>query len=372
MNRNIVFFSSFNGLYNDNPKYISEELHRRYPKVKIVWLIAERANKHDLPSYITEVRNGTIKYVYYKNRAKNLIDNYAGMKYRFVTKYRIRDYFLKKARQYNYSTWHGTPLKKIGRSFIYKDYLFVSSSTTFVLNSEYIKNIFQIDFSNKIPVKLTGSPRNDILFKKRDEELLCYYKRKLGLMTDKKIIIYAPTYRSRNTKLDQGYYSVYLSSEDVRRCLDALKQRFGGDWCFVYRVHQHVINNVLFEGNNVEIVNGNLHDDMAEYLFVSDALITDYSGSLFDYTITKRPCFLYAPDYEKYKDESRGIYLEITHLPYPVAYNSDDLVKIIGMYDEVETRDKINQFNNKIGLVDNGNAAAQIVDLMDEKTPFKI
>lgn len=369
MNRNIVFFSSFNGLYNDNPRYISEKLHSLYPKVKIVWVVAPRANQNDIPSYLTKVAVGTLKYFYYKNRAKILIDNYIGLLSKFVYKKSIINSYMVKKGQLNYSTWHGTPLKRIGRGFIEQSKgCYVTSSTCYVLNSSYIADIFRKDITNEVPIKLIGSPRNDLLFHNNQERCL-EIKKKLSLPLDKKIVIYAPTYRSTNKNIDGDFYSVYIQPSDVQKCLQTLNHRFGGEWIFVYRVHQHVLNDINCVDNSF-IINGNLHDDMAEYLYVSDVLITDYSGSLFDYTVTRKPCFLYAPDYETYKNEGRGTYLKIEELPYPIAFTIEELLEKIDSYNETRTYDQVELFNKKIGLIDDGNAANRIVELMNEEAHF--
>lgn len=50
MYKNTVFFDSFSGQYNDNPKYISEALHRLNPEVNIVWTTSDHG--HDVaPDY---------------------------------------------------------------------------------------------------------------------------------------------------------------------------------------------------------------------------------------------------------------------------------------------------------------------------------
>lgn len=371
MNRNVVFFSSFNGLYNDNPRYISEKLHSLYPNTKLVWVVASRANKNDIPFYVIKVKYGTLKYYFYKNRAGIIVDNYIGLLSKHVNKRSFKDRLIKKKGQINFSTWHGTPLKRIGQGFMSKEAGgYITSSTCFVLNSTYIANIFKKDISSEVPIKLLGSPRNDLLFRTKDTNIIVRTKKKLGLPLDKKIVIYAPTYRSTNRNIDGDFYSVYIQPQDIERCLQSFSRHFGGDWVFVYRVHQHVLNEIEHQDINSSVINGNLHDDMAEYLLVSDALITDYSGSLFDYTITRKPCVLYAPDYYEYKNDGRGTYMEIERLPYPIAYDVEGLLKEIDNYDEVTICKKIDSFNKEIGLVDDGEASERIVKQMDDEVHF--
>lgn len=362
LSNSLAYFSSFSGLYNDNPKYISMKLHELYPHIKIIWVIDNRANKKDIPNYIVRVKNGTVKQLFYKNRSKILVDNGAGLMNAFKGRWNIRMKTLKKRGQLDYTTWHGTPLKKIGRDVFTEGDFFYSTTTSFVFNSEYIARIFRKSFSDKIPIHLLGSPRNDILFEK-DCQKECEIRTKLGLPIDKKIVIYAPTYRSENDNTTGKAFSVYIEANDVKRCLEAFQSRFGGEWVLVYRVHQFVLSVMSKDIDGITIFNGNLFDDMAEYLRVSDALITDYSGSLFDYTLTGKPCFLYTPDAESYCG-SRGIYIPLNELPYPQASVVDGLTEAILKYNEEEIMKKVTEFNIKLGMMDDGRASERIVKLI--------
>ena len=49
-----VYFASFRGQYSDNPRAISECLHRMAPEVKIVWLVKHQFRKY-VPDYVTVV-----------------------------------------------------------------------------------------------------------------------------------------------------------------------------------------------------------------------------------------------------------------------------------------------------------------------------
>lgn len=362
LNNSQAYFSSFSGLYNDNPKYISMKMHKLYPHIKIVWVIDNRANKMDIPNYIVRVKNGTFKQLFYKNRSKILVDNGAGLMNAFKGRWNIRMKTLKKRGQLDYTTWHGTPLKKIGRDVHTEGDFFYSTTTSFIFNSEYIASIFRKSFSDKIPIHLLGSPRNDILFEK-DYQKGCEIRKKLGLPIDKKIVIYAPTYRSENDNTTGKAFSVYIEANDVKRCLKAFQIRFGGEWVLVYRVHQFVLSVMSKDIDGITIFNGNLFDDMAEYLRVSDALITDYSGSLFDYTLTGKPCFLYTPDAESYCG-GRGVYIPLSELPYPQANDIDGLTEVITEYNEREIMKKVTEFNVKQGMMDDGRASERIVELI--------
>jgi CDP-glycerol glycerophosphotransferase len=376
MNNNLVFFSSFEDQYSDHPKAISEKVHELYPDVLIVWPFSDRAKLDRVPEYVIKVKINSVRHAILKNRAKVIIDNYTGIYNVFTEKRNSWKYkLLIKKRQINFSTWHGTPLKKIGRSMMNrgKD-VFISTSSGFILNSKYITEILHREFDNTIPVHLLGSARNDLLFEK-DTDKLQRIKTHLGLDSKCQYVLYAPTFRYYDG-FDSKPYSLYMSSEQIDMCIAALKSRFGGEWAFIIRVHQKIKeqNTELFNGKTV--INGNEHDDMAEYLAVCDILITDFSGSLFDFANTNKPCFLYAPDFFHYKNKERGLYLDVQKLPYTFTISDKELVENILNYDSNEQITKVYEFNKYLGNIDDGKASERIAHLIyssltDDKLHFK-
>lgn len=364
MKNNLVLFSSFSDQYSDNPKAISEKLHQLYPDVKIAWVVSNRTQLDDIPEYIHKVYINSFKHIITKNRARIIIDNYTGTyskftKSQFYLKYKL----LKKCGQINYSTWHGTPLKKIGRSIMDRRHdAFFTTSDAFILNSRYVKEIFKRDFTNSVPVILLGSARNDILFR-NEPKFINEIKKKIGLDQNIRYVLYAPTFRNHN-RLDGSAYSVNISKELIDNILRTFTLRFGGSWSFIYRLHQKISNvpNCIFDDS--KIINGNLHEDMADYLCACDALITDFSGSLFDIANTNKPCFLYAPDYSHYEGEERGIYLNIQDLPYSFSFCESELLENIYSYDPDIQRKKLVSFNKFLGNIDDGMSSERIAKLI--------
>lgn len=363
--KNTVLFCSFFGQYNDNPKYISERLHELAPELKLVWVHSSKG-RDSVPSYVEQVEYGSIKYLYYLYTSQVVVDNHTGLRSGGCHKnnvlmnlyFRIRS--SKKRGQLTLSTWHGTPLKRIaldepgGESinFYYNCDLLLSgcSFTTRCLTTAN---------RHLIHIAETGTPRNDILLDRNvDVDSL---KRRLGLPLGKKIILYAPTFRN----------DLYLSGVrqitedfDYSELLGALSNKFGGEWCFAYRVHNLVLQRIdvdkLGRKQEVSIVNANQHDDMAEYLKCIDALITDYSASLFDIVLTEKPCFLYTPDYENYKYSERGFYLDFDSLPFSYAKTVSSLINNIFDFDKTKYDSKRKVFLEKIGNKEEGNASTKV------------
>jgi CDP-glycerol glycerophosphotransferase len=271
-----------------------------------------------------------------------------------------RAYAKKRRGQLCISTWHGTPLKRIALDEPNREGEdFCSNSDYIVAGCALTEHALKSGFRNVIPVKMYGTPRNDALFSDCDTSAL---KKRLGLPEGKKCILFAPTFRNNveNSGVNQ------MSEFDFDALMKALQERFGSEWCFVFRVHNMVLKKIDVKsivetyGTSV-IINGNLHDDMAEYLLCADALITDYSGAMFDYALTGRPCFLYVPDRENYEKRERGFYLDFDGLPFPKSNSFAEFLNHIQLFDQDAYRNNLQSFLKQIGNIEDGYASTRIL-----------
>ena len=87
---------------------------------------------------------------------------------------------------------------------------------------------------------------------------------------------------------------------------------------------------------------------------------------MFDFILTKRPCFLYTPDASEYQNE-RGYYMSFDELPFPRGNTNDELIEAIRNFDNDDYQQKISAFKEKIGLYDKGNAGKAVVDWIKKK-----
>lgn len=360
-----VLFKSFGGQYNDNPKYISEMLHQMSPDTRIVWIISDKC-KDVVPEYVTTIPYHGLKYYYYTGRSNVVVDNITGIRGGIEESYsKFFLWTMKSKHQLNIATWHGTPIKKIGldtKELKEKKY-YLTSADFMISGCKYTQEHLAKAFF-PIPVINSGTPRNDLLVKKMSFENLYRLKSKLNLPYDKKIILFAPTFRN-----NVEYSGVKQMQEfDIKKIVSLFEHKFGGEWIFVFRVHHEVLKKIdtdtLVRNNPLYLFDGNEHDDMAEYLAVTDVLITDYSGSIFDFALTGKPCFLYTPDKEHYITDERGVYIPLEELPYPHSTEIDELYQLIEQYDEDVSHKRIQAFNLLIGNSEIGNAAEKITNII--------
>ena len=142
-----------------------------------------------------------------------------------------------------------------------------------------------------------GMPRNDILVQ-QDVSRINQVRARIKVPDNVNLALYAPTFRADKA---------YQFELDPERTLKALKNRFGGKWILLYRAHYYLGDN-LFDKEHILDVTA--YDDMQELLLISNVLITDYSSSIWDFSLTNRPAFLFTPDADHYQNE-RAFYTPI-------------------------------------------------------------
>lgn len=355
---NTVLFKSFSGQYGDNPKYVSEKLHEIAPAVRQIWVTSPESNINDYPEYVSTVSYYSWLYHYHASTAQVVVDNMSGIRsFRQRERKSYRRPFLNRNDQLNICTWHGTPLKQIGAQEFSDVNVYQSSAKYMTAGNRYCRDIFERAFPG-IPIQGYGTPRNDIFFQDVDISAL---RDKLDLPNNKKLLLYAPTFRNdvNSSGVDQ------LSAVKINDLLQVLSKRFGGEWALVIRLHHEVLK-CLHESftdfvDNENVFDGNAHDDIGDYLLVSDALWTDYSSSFFDYLLSEKPCFLMSLDRNRYLEEERGLYLQLNALPFPFADSPEELYGNILSYNEEQQRKANNEFLDFLGSYEDGKASERFV-----------
>ncbi len=365
LKKKLVFFESFLGKsYSDNPKYIYEYIQENYPEYKCVWSFREKKN---IPGNAIQVKRFSLRYFYYLARAKYWISNS-----------RLPKYLEKREGNIYLQTWHGTPLKKLvfdmdeihSADPKYKENFYYQSRRWDFLNSpnEYSSIIFRRAFKYDKELLEFGYPRNDVLYQKNNREDILDLKRKINLPTNKKIILYAPTWR------DDDYFAKGKYNFELQLNLQKMQERLGDEYIILLRMHYFIANDIDLSAWEGFAFNFSHYEDIAELYLVSDMLITDYSSVFFDYSNLKRPILFYTYDLEKYRDELRGFYLDINKdLPGPLLMNTDEVIYSIENIDKIsnEYKTKYEEFYEQFCQWDDGNATEKTVKALFEHTNYK-
>lgn len=376
IDKDLITFTSFNGKYADSPKALTESIHKLDESKKIAWLVNKVENT-DIPSYVQVEKYGTPKAwdLYYKSA--KIVDNVYGLHEAYLRSNNLIDKFKfklltninNKKGRHVYTTWHGTPLKKMGIDAVNSDIVdFSCPNTTMILDNKYTYDIMKRITLGKIHMELLGSPKNDLLFD--DNVDVNELKKKLKLPLDRNILLFAPSFRtdSNNEQNISRSGISQIEMMDIDKLLNKMKETFGNEWSIVCRFHYHVEKKInwseLKERYGDKIINGNEHEDIIEYLKCADVLFTDISSCLFDFALMDKPVFLFFPDLENYKNKERGLYINIEELPFGCSQTFEELLQDIEKFDLNEYQVKVKEFINSLGYVDKEKTADKIAQFI--------
>jgi len=358
MMQNWILFESFFGKnYSDSPKYIYEYISANMPgKYKCIWVIDKRGTR--IPFRHKKVKRFSLRYYYYLARCGYMVFNS-----------RQPEWMIKREGNIFLQTWHGTPLKKLVfdiedissatpryKQQVYKqsrawDYLIAANK----FSSETFRRCFMFDNT----ILETGYPRNDILHAPNRDQMAAVIRNRLNIPKDKKVILYAPTWR------DDEYYGKGMYKFELQLDLDLMKRELEDEYVVLLRTHYFIADSLDVRHLKGFAYNVSKYDDISELYLISDILITDYSSVFFDFANLKRPMLFYTYDLEKYRDVLRGYYIDIEkEVPGPLLFTTEEVVESIKNIDliEREYRSRYEEFYDRFCGWEDGQAAKKVVE----------
>ena len=348
-----VVFNSFNGkTYGCSPKAVYEYMltQDEFKDWTFIWAF-KNAKKH---RFLEENPNTIVVKQTARVYEKKLIR----AKY-WITNYRVPDPVWPQKDQVYVQCWHGTPLKRLGYDLetsenaidsiadIRKKYALDAEKFNYILSPSGFASEKFISAWNLKETKMEdkvmeiGYPRNDFLINHTQEDIRMI-KEKLEIPEDKKVILYAPTWRENQHLPGEGYQ--FQLPVDFKRWREVL----GEEYVVLFRAHYFISNSFDFEAFQGFVYDVSQMDDINPLYLAADVLITDYSSVFFDYANLRRPILFFMYDYEQYKHEMRDFYFDIHMLPGPVLMNQEEVLKTLknlpDMVDKYEK--KYAEFNN--------------------------
>lgn len=347
--KNRVFFESFSGAnYNCNPKYISEHLNKKYKDTfEIVW--AFKDTNINVPQYIVKCKYRSLTHIYYRLTSKFYISNFLQA-----------DEIPKRKGQIYIQTWHGGGCyKKVGkeeklRNSIYskRQKIQLNETDFFLTSSMYWEDeVLRKQFEYKGQALSIGMPRNDLLVS-NSKKLRKLIRQKLGINENQYFILYAPTWRENNDVFEPL---------DVSNLKKYLATKHGKDVIVGFRSH------VYGKEKNIDMVDFSNYPDMQELLLACDSLITDYSSSMWDFSILKKPCYLFVPDLKRYLDQ-RGFDRDIYSWGFDVCKTNEELFNAINSYNEKKIITLMEKHQNDLISFEKGNASELVVKLIYDES----
>lgn len=177
----------------------------------------------------------------------------------------------------------------------------------------------------------------------------------LGIPYENSILLYAPTFRHD--------FSTETYLTDYSDIVKALNNKT--EWTIVEHFHPNVLHFNTKSTHSEGTINADYYIDFQELLLVSDVLITDYSSTMFDFSIMKKPVFLFTPDLEAYKRD-RNFTFCLEDLPWTQSKTPQDLAISIKRFNNELYLDNLEKFMQNIRLYDTGIASEKIVELLKQ------
>lgn len=364
--RKMILFISYHGRgYLCNPKAIHEYMSQceSYRDYQFIWAL-KKGHDVEIPN-AKVIRYNSLQFFYYLGRSKYWIFNC-----------KMPEYLKKKKNQIYLQTWHGTPLKRLAhdidigpsstfyRSQVSKDQMTKSYDIDrkkydyFLSPGAYATEKFISSFQlTPNQILEVGYPRNDFLTNVTYEKIN-QIKKKYNLPQDKKIILYAPTWRD-NSFNSKGY------TYEVQVDFEYWKSKLYPNYVVLFKPHYLIINQYESQGLNDFLYLMKEDIDINELYVISDVLITDYSSVFFDFAILRRPILFYMYDLEEYKENIRGFYLDIsTDLPGEVITEEDELIHRLENLEIYfhQYIDKLNSFNQVYNSYQDGMCSKKVVE----------
>ena len=354
--KRIVLYVHARKGYTCNPKYIAEYLLTHYPgQYELIWASDYPETCRYLETKgMRVIKSKTMQHFYYVMTANVNITN---------------DFFLfNKRKQLSINTWHGGgAYKKSGMAILNNRYslerfihqLTYRYTNYIVSSSEMFTRIgletFGLPEQQFLPI---GMPRNDIFFLET-ECVMRNIRKKYNITDGKKIALYAPTYRDS----DQTYAEDIL--KNAESITHTLQEKFSGEWILLFRRHYFADSLKCTFGNIPDVIDVSNHEDMQELLCAADVLITDYSSVIWDYGLTKRPCFLYVPDLLEYTNEERSFYLPISEWPYSFSRTITELENSITNFDVDKYKRTLEEHYNFLKCFERGYASEELAKIIE-------
>lgn len=371
-----VLFESYGGTnnYGCNTRAIYESMleDADYFDYKFIWAFNSPKEFNFLkqnPRTVI-VKRGSRRYVKLCARSKYIFTNTGMPKYIKPNKEQKMVY-----------TWHGKPLKRIGCSFqgesegkrnkreLMRDYTASGKRLSILTSPSPVFTPIMADAYNLSPKKRqtamleTGYPRNDFLFRYTQEDVL-RMKMNLGIPLDKKVVLYAPTWRPYRWLGGKNFEHVPVLD------LDKLHEQLGDEYVFLCRLHHLERDSMRFDNHPGFVYDVSMVQDVNELYIISDILVSDYSGTVFDFANLRRPIVFFMYDMEEYVGGANGLNFDLDFLPGPIVETQEDMAQAVkdGLADFVYD-EKYQKFNEACNCLDGADCAYRTSHQIVEVNP---
>jgi len=205
-----------------------------------------------------------------------------------------------------------------------------------------------------------GVSRTDEFF---DKEYICNCYEKLHRIIpesrDKKVILYAPTYRG------VGQERVAPNELDI----EAFAKDLAKDYILIIKQHQTAKNLPEIPEQYRDVFAYDMTRgkgmDINELMTVADICISDYSSLVFEYALFERPMIFFAYDLEDYID-NRGLYYDFDEItPGPICKTNQEMIDYIKNIDTLFDKQEVIDFKNRFMKSCDGHSTERIIEFAE-------
>lgn len=348
--RDLVYLETFYGRQvGCNTLAVEELIRKRRPELERVWAVSDRSVA--VPEGAAGVVDGSRAWWEARGSARWVVTN---------DWLRVR--FRHQPHQVVLQTWHGTMFKRIGLDLAGmtsdREPMYLEECGKWdllVSQNPHSSDVFRSAYHWKRDLVEVGYPRNDILHTGSDEPA----RRLLGISAAKKVILYAPTWRDDHTDV--------ITHLDVAE----LAERLGDDYVVLLRGHWRPLRVGDAPDMGARAIDVSTYPNIADLFLLADAVITDYSSLMFDYSVTGKPMIFFVPDLEEYT-ASRGVYFDLAQeAPGPLVDTIEGVVESVLDLDQAKDRfaERYQAWQQRYNPWDDGHSSERAVDLLFSTRP---
>ncbi|HLQ73422.1 MAG TPA: CDP-glycerol glycerophosphotransferase family protein [Bacillota bacterium] len=221
--------------------------------------------------------------------------------------------------------------------------------------SNEMARVFQESFGlDEQSIIRAGVPRTDLFFNSEERERIqTSFKKKFPIINEKKVILYAPTYRDNQLR----DYKLALD-------LDELYQELADEYVLFIKQHP-AVSYRLTEKHQSFVYDVSYYHDTNHLLLFTDLLITDYSSIPFEYALQHKPMIFFAYDQQTY-EKTRGLISNYEQeMPGPIARTTEDVISLIKK--ETFSLTNVQQFSQKWNEFSDGHSSEDIAKFLLNK-----
>ena len=340
---NSIFFESYYGQnVSSNPRGIDRAVSRLRPDVTRYWSVIDASV--EVPDGAVAIVEGSAAWWQARASSRTLIVNDW-----------LRKGFRTRRGQTVLQTWHGTPLKqlaldrpRVGLRTALATRREKSHWSIMLAQNEFSAEVFRSAYAFSGPIWQEGYPRDDILRSGDGDEV----RKRLGIAKSTRVVLYAPTWRDdlpgKVDHLDVAQFSTEL----------------GSGFITLIRGHSRSLQpgaEVVADG----VLDVTSYPDISDLFLIADALITDYSSVMFDFSVTGKPIYFFTPDLAHYRDDLRGFYFNLlADAPGPVLTDAAELVRAVRSPNPAEWAEPYAIWQARFNPMDDGGAGDRVVKRM--------